>query len=141
MQRVNRIAPAGPASAYQTYQIASPSDRTIRAACELVGCAAYMHGWDTAVDERTELGVQQAAYIRAQAGRTFRELRSAEGLTIFRFDSRQRCFGEHRSRPPRFSVHGGDWRQNLGILRQHSRPADWVEDFGMHQQTIQRERG
>jgi hypothetical protein len=51
------------------------------------------------VDERTELGKGQATYIRTQSRRTFRESPTAEGLTVFRFDSGQRCFQEHQTRP------------------------------------------
>ncbi|MEU8362319.1 hypothetical protein AB0C27_40505 [Nonomuraea sp. NPDC048882] len=105
----------------------------MRAACEQVGCAAWRHGWETKVDEGTPLGQAQAAYIRQQSGRTFREQRTGEGLTAFRFEPGQRCFAEHRTRPETYLVRGGDWRQNLGLIRQHQRPADWVEDFSLHQ--------
>lgn len=141
--RMTRIAPAAPVGAYQTYQVSSPGDRVVRVACELVGCRAYLYGWDTAVDERVALGAGQAAYIRRESGRTFRELRRGDGLTVFRFESGQRCFAEHRTRPEHYLVRAGDWRQHLGGIRRHSRAIDWVEDFGEHQQSIadQQERG
>jgi hypothetical protein len=132
---ITRIIPSAPAGAFQTFRIVSPPDRSVRAACEQVGCAAYLYGWETKVDEGTPLGQAQAAYIRQQSGRTFREQRS-EGLTVFRFDNRQRCFAEHQTRPETYLVRGGDWRQNLGLLRQHQRPADWVEDFSLHQDRL-----
>lgn len=142
MRPVSRITPVGPAGAYQTYRIVSPPDRAVRAACEQVGCLARLHGWETRVDEGTPLGQAQAVYIRTQAGRTFRESRT-EGLTVFRFESGQRCFAEHQTRPETFTVRSGDWRQNLGLLRQHEKPADWVEDFAGHQGRLARqiERG
>lgn len=143
MRPMNRIEPNLPARAYQTYTIASPHDRTVKAACEQVGCAAWRHGWESAIDEATDLGRQQAHYIRTGSGRTFTEHRSAAGLTVFRFEPRQRCFADHRTRPESYAVLGGDWRRNTGLLRRHIRPADWVEDFGEHQQRIadQREKG
>jgi len=135
-QQPFRLAPALPATAYKTYAVASPTDRTIRAACEQVGCLAYRHGWESHVDESTDLGKQQADYIRRLSGRTFREQRTAAGMTVFRFEGGQRCFSEHRTRPELYVVRGGDWRQNLGTIRQHSRPDDWLEDFGEHQQGL-----
>jgi hypothetical protein len=133
---MTRIQPVGPATAYQTYQVASPPDVLIPAACQQVGCAAWLYGWETTVDESTPLGQQQAAYIRVESKRTFREQRTAAGLTVFRFEAKQRCFTEHYTRPEVYLVRGGDWRQNLGLIRRHTRPGDWVEDFGEHQQHI-----
>jgi hypothetical protein len=133
-----------PASAFQTYNITSPRDTLIRAACEQVGCAAWLKGWDSVIDESTPLGQQQAAYIRQQSGRTFREQKRGDGLTVFRFASGQRCFAEHRTRPERYFVRAGAIRPvRGGWVRQHSRAADWVEDFGEHQQRVaeQRQRG
>ena len=137
MQSVNRIDPAMPVGAYQTYSITSPRDVQMRAACEQVGCAAWARGWESVIDERTDLGKEQAAYIRTQSGRTFRDMKRGDGLTVFRFESGQRCFAEHRTRPEIYLVRDGDWRGNpTGRQRQHSRAADWVEDFGEHQQRI-----
>lgn len=126
-----------PVTAYETYSITSPRDTAVKAACEQVSCPQWRHGWDTAVDESTELGTAQAAYIRSQSGRTFRELRTEAGLTVFRFESGQRCFAEHRTRPEVYLVRDGDFRGNpTGRRRQHTRPQDWVEDFGEHLQLV-----
>ncbi|RLV66354.1 hypothetical protein STAN_1875 [Streptomyces sp. CBMAI 2042] len=133
-QTVNRVDPALPVGAYQTYSITSPTDTTVRAACQQVGCQAWLHGWESTIDEATDLGAQQAAYIRTQARRTFREQRTEGGLTVFRFESGQRCFAEHKTRPEIYAVRDGDWRGNpTGRHRTHARPQDWVEDFGEHQ--------
>ncbi|MER5559707.1 hypothetical protein ABT071_13985 [Streptomyces sp. NPDC002506] len=132
-----RLPPENVVEAYQTYSIVSPSDVTVRAACEQVGCEAWRHGWESVVNEATDLGRAQAAYIRTRAGRTFREQRTAGGFTVFRFDSGQRCFAEHQTRPELYVVQDGDWRGNpTGRVRRHSRPQDWVEDFGEHQQAV-----
>ncbi|MGH3587160.1 MAG: hypothetical protein ACRDQ0_12635 [Pseudonocardia sp.] len=134
---MSRIQPLRPARAYKTYQIVSPPDRTVKVACELVWCEAWLHGWETAVDEGTDLGRAQAEYIRTQSGRTFRERRTESGLTVFRFESKQRCFADHKTRPERYSVRLGDWRPDgRGPARTHTRAADWVEDFGLHQQRV-----
>jgi hypothetical protein len=137
MQMANRIDPNMPVGAYQTYSITAPTDSTIVAACEQVGCAAWLNGWDSVIDERTELGQQQAAYIRGQSRRTFREQKRGDGLTVFRFEAHQRCFEEHRTRPEIYLVRDGDWRGNpSGRQRQHTRPADWVEDMTENQGRI-----
>lgn len=137
MRPINRIDPLHPVQAYQTYSITQPADVLVKTACEQAGCAAWLSGWDTVLDETTALGKQQAAYIRSQSGRTFKELRTDADLTVFRFEAHQRCFREHQTRPELYAVRDGDWRGNpTGRTRQHQRPADWVEDFGEHQQRI-----
>jgi hypothetical protein len=133
MRPLTRITPVGQPGDYRTFSIASPTDRSVRAACEQVGCAARRNGWQTTVDESTDLGKQQAAYIRQRSGRTFREQRTGAGLTVFTFESGQRCFADHRTRPEIFAVQGGDWRQQTGPAQRHQRPADWVEDFQENQ--------
>lgn len=143
MRPLNRIAPVGEPEHYQTYSITSPPDRTVRAACEQVGCEQWRLGWQSVIDESTPLGRSQAAYIRQQSGRTFREQKTAAGLTVFRFESGQRCFAEHQTRPEIYLVRGGDWRKQTGPARTHQRAQDWQEDFGEHQLRLvaQRERG
>lgn len=129
-----RVQPALPIEAYRSYRISSPRDTAIRSACG-PGCHAYDHGWGTTVDESTPLGQFQAAYIRESSGRTFTELRTADGLTVFRFEAFQRCFADHMTLPERFIVRDGDWRGNpTGFRRVHARAADWVEDCGLNLQ-------
>jgi hypothetical protein len=133
MNRADRLLL--PAQAYQTYSITQPRDTTVVAACEQVGCPQWRHGWDSVIDERTELGARQATYIRSASRRTFRELTTEAGLTVFRFESGQRCFAEHRTRPELYAVRDGDCARGnpTGRVRKHTRAADWVEDFGEHQ--------
>jgi hypothetical protein len=59
-------------------------------------------------------------------------MRTADCITVFRFETGQRCFAEHRTRPEFYAVWAGDWRANLGVIRRHTRPIDWVEDFCEH---------
>ncbi|MBO3751530.1 hypothetical protein J5X84_36120 [Streptosporangiaceae bacterium NEAU-GS5] len=137
MRHINRIPPKLPVTAVKTYAILSPHDTAVKSACETVGCKAWRQGWTSLIDESTDLGRAQASYIRHGAGRTFREQRTAEGLTAFRFDSGQRCFRDHLTYPEVYLARGGDWRGNpRGERRLHTRPADWVEDFGLHQQRL-----
>lgn len=133
--KVNRFRPQGPSAAYQTYSVTRRPDSFVKAACADVGCQAYLRGWETAVDESTALGQQQAAYIRTKAGRTFSELRRGE-LTIFRFEAKQRCFADHQTVAEKFTVLNGDWRGYQGVRRVHVNGRDWAEDFGEHQQKI-----
>jgi hypothetical protein len=133
----NRVAPRMPAQAYKSYVIISPRDTTVRTACEAAGCMAWRNGWESAVDEATPLGKAQAAYIREKSGRTFREQRSAAGLSVFRFEPHQRCFTDHRTRPERFIERGGDWRGNpRGERHVHARAADWQESSAIHQDRL-----
>ena len=150
-----RVDPQLPAGAYQTYAVTAPLATHFRAAtCAEAGCRAHAGGWRTAVDERTDLGQGQAHYIRAEAGRRFVEHPQEDaggqptGLTCFEFEAGQRCFGEHRvraDRPEIYTVRGGDWRGDPagGGTRRHASYADWLDDFGSHQQHIadQVERG
>jgi hypothetical protein len=132
---------SGDPSDYRTYRIYFGQDMLVKNACELVDCDAYKYGWWTKVDESTELGKQQAAYFRNQlpirCDRTYKEFqKTAEGLTPFWFEPKQRCFAEHRTRPQSYSVRLGDNRAILGLVRRHTRAEDWAEDFGEHQQQV-----
>jgi hypothetical protein len=109
------------------YVIRMPPDRTVRAACEDAGCENWRYGWDSLVDESDSLGQAQAAYIRRESGRTFREMRAPGGLTVFRFAPHQRCFAEHRTRPARLAV-----RDAGRIIRTHSSLGDLAEDYTEH---------
>lgn len=132
-----RLAPNMPVGDYVTYNLASPLDTTVKAACHQVGCQAYAHGWETKIDETSPLGKSQADYIRRRSGRDFKESHTAEGLTVFTFPAFQRCFADHKTRPESYAVRGGDWRGNpTGMVRQHVNAADWVEDFSEHQDQI-----
>ena len=124
-----RFDPQGPVGAYQTFSVRSRPDKAVKTVCERVGCQAWRDGWESVIDESTDLGKAQAGYIRAQSGRTFREMRT-EGLTVFRFESGQRCFAEHRTIPELYLVGDGDQRGNpTGQRRVHTRPGDWVENM------------
>lgn len=129
-----------PPSAFKTYSVRRQRDVSIAAVCEQVNCPQWRHGWESTVDETTELGQRQAAYIRGHARRTFREQRTAAGLTVFRFEPGQRCFADHRTVPETYTVRRGGAGTPARI---HTRPADWVEDFTEHQQHVaaDRERG
>ncbi len=122
----------------RVYRFTAPPDRFVRSACEDVRCEAWQFGWETITDEATELGRAQAAYIRRESGRTFTEHRTADGLTVFLFSSRQRCFAEHQTRPQRFGVYDGG-----PLVRRHVSSIDWLEDCGEHLGKIaaQQERG
>lgn len=133
--KLNRLAPQMPSGAYQTYSVSRCPDTLIKAACADVGCPAWASGWETRVDESTLLGRQQADYIRRSSGRTFTTYADG-GLTVFRFESGQRCFADHQTIPERFTVLGGDWRAYSGVQRVHQNGRDWAEDFGEHQQGL-----
>lgn len=134
----NRIDPALPAHAFQTYQVAAPPSTHWRAAtCAEAGCEALRRGWRSVIDERTPLGQRQSHYIRRESGRKFSEHRDDVGMTVFEFEAGQRCFAQHQlrlDRPEIYLVRGGDWRGNpSGQVRKHANAADWLDDFADHQ--------
>ena len=138
---LNRIDPVGPVQAYKTYEIASPISTHYRdGTCEEADCDGYLYGWQTGVDEATDLGQRQAHYIRKLSGRRYVERRTEIGLTAFTFDAGQQCFATHKvplERPEFYVVRDGDWRQ-LGRPQLHSGPDAWVNDFAEHQDRIAR---
>jgi hypothetical protein len=117
--------------ATRDYLIRLPPDITVKAACEDVGCDQWAHGWQTVCDESTRQGALVANFIRSgQSKRTFTESATwDEGrpVAVFRFESGQRCFREHRTRPARFAV-----RPGRGPLIARTRLADWGEDLADH---------
>lgn len=142
-QAINWPEMAGPPQAYQSFQIASPVSTHFRTGtCEEAGCLAHQHGWQTSVDESTDLGQRQAYYIRKLAGRKFAERRTELGLTAFVFEAGQKCFAEHKvplDRPEIYIVRGGDFRGNpRGDVRRHSGPDAWVNEFAEHQDRLAR---
>lgn len=141
---MNRPDPLMAPHQYKTYAIVAPRSTHFRpATCAETDCPHYLQGWQSAIDESSDLGQGQAYYIRKQSGRRFTEARHADGLTVFTFEAGQECFNSSKhvarlDRPELFLVRDGDHRGNpRGTpVRQHVRPADWVEDFAEHQQAI-----
>jgi hypothetical protein len=141
-----RIDPGLPVQAYKTFQIRAPRATHFRkATCAEVACPHYVEGWRTRVESLTP----DLLHAAKNSGRKYTEQRIAEGETWLLFEPGQACFAasEHRVRldkPELYVVRDGDWRGNpTGRQRQHSRPADWVDDFGEHQLAVkqQHERG
>lgn len=123
-------------SAFQTYRILAPAGRGrdywYAVTCEQARCEAYQYGWQTFVDESTDLGRRQAHYIRSDRSRSFREERNAAGITVFTFGAGQKCFESHQARtgrPDRYVVARGRPGSLAGVLREHTRAQDWIEDF------------
>ena len=129
-----------PRSAVQTYQVHQLPDRSVRSACEDVGCKFWRLGWEMRVDERTPLGAARASYIRWESGRTFKERADVDGVTVFAFESGQRCFAEHFTHPELYLVRGGDAERLGGLIRRHTNPGDLVEDMNEHFETVRADR-
>lgn len=143
MPRVFRLEPKLPAGVMQTYQVIAPLSTHFRpGTCAEVFCANYLNGWRTEIDESTDLGKQQAYYIRNNAGRHYTEDRNTQpGITVFVFEAGQTCFAQHQLRldkPEIYLVKGGDWRGNPAgyETKQHSNANDWVDDFANHQDKL-----
>lgn len=143
MRPLNRPVPRAPVDAFRTYQLAAPLPTHWRPArtCAEVECAAWSRGWASTFDERTDLGAEQARYVRHWSRRTFVESAGLDGLTLFDFPPGQDCFrlADHMVRLDRdalYIVRGGDWRGNTGLIRRHTSPGSWVDDFATHQQHV-----
>jgi hypothetical protein len=146
IQRINRIPPVGPVTAYKSYEIAAPRATHSRpATCAEVNCGAHIHGWATSLvpgsdDERFLRRVCRGEVDAHR--RHFTEHPQPDGFVRFVFPPGQTCFAirSHRlpvGRPEIFVVRDGDWRGNpTGTRRTHTRPEHWVEDFAEHQQRI-----
>lgn len=127
------------ANAFKTYQLLAPRSSHFRpATCAEVDCPHYLQGWTTtlAVDD------ERCDYIRRHSGRHFTEERTADGMVAFHFPAGQMCFRASQhvkslEREPIYIVRDGDFRGNpTGHKRLHVNGADWVDDFGTHQQRI-----
>lgn len=108
------------------YRVHMPHDLTVVAACEDVGCDQWRNGWETICDLDDAMGAKVAMMIRSgQSGRTYLEFPG--NPVVFRFDPRQRCFREHRTRPGRLLVHQGG-----RIVREHANLGYLAEDYTEH---------
>jgi hypothetical protein len=95
-----------------------------KARCEEVACSHYLLGWQTNVDEASEIGKEQGLYIRYQSGREFTEVRVAT-VTTFTFRAEQQCFRGHqlpREQDPYFII-----KQNHD--KQAIEPDRWKEEY------------
>lgn len=140
MRNVNRITPALPVQMYKTYQATAPLQSHFRkATCAEVECSAHLNGWKTVVDESTDLGQQQAHYIRQDSGRRYvREPINSDGPVVYTFEPGQECFREHHvplERTPLYIVKDGDWRMSTNA-RRHANAEDWIDDFATHQDQL-----
>jgi hypothetical protein len=138
VQQPSGIQPAMPAYAYKSYEIKAPlATHWNTVTCVDAGCEHHDLGWDSVIDERTDLGRRQAHYIRRESGRRFTEERQPDGLIRFSFEAGQRCFREHKTRnarPERYIERDGDYRGNpTGRRRTHAGAEDWVDSFATHQ--------
>lgn len=140
-----RLPPAMPVGAYKTFRIVAPISTHFRkATCEEARCPHYLGGFRTRVDESTDLGQQQAYYIRHDRSRRHTEWRDETGLTVFDFEPGQRCFnsGDHKVRLEReelFLTQPGDWRWRPTSGERpyrHTRPEFWTEEFAENQQNL-----
>lgn len=139
MRRLPGVDLAALSGRHKTYAIKHVPDIRIKTVCEEIGCDYWRNGWQTVLDESTDQGSGLAMYIRHSSGRTFREMRAGDGLTVFRFEPGQRCFQEHNTLPEIFSRRLGDqfrWHSEPYI---HKHGRDWTEDYNEHTGRIREE--
>lgn len=136
---INRIAPALPPTAMQTFAVQAPltsKRHWRRAACREVDCRHWREGWQSVFDESVSEQHGQAQYVRNFSGRRYVESRDETGRTVFRFHPRQTCFhaSEHVIRdedvPPLYIARGGDWRVDRDArVTVHSGPDPWLDQL------------
>lgn len=142
MRKPNRLPPALPATAMQTFQIEAPvSTHTRVVSCEDFECRAYRNGWRMRIDLGTPLGQAQARYIKYDSGRKYKVVGQQDGIAELEFSPNQPCFAEHRvrtDRPEIYRVKGGDHRGNplKTLTRVHKKPEFWVEEFAENQDRL-----
>lgn len=120
-----------------SYRILNPISTHFRpATCEDVDCEHYLSGWQSLIDESTDLGQRQAHYIRKESARRYTESRNGAGLTVFTFEAGQSCFGASKHRTnvglnPLFAV---DRLNDSGRVsrRVHSSAGSWGDDLHTH---------
>lgn len=133
------MSPRPPAEAMRTFEIAEPLPthwRLVRCEQAAEGCDAHLKGWKSTCDLSTQLGLDQARYIRDLSGRRYAHEFSGDGVLLtFRFPAGQQCFAGHRislGRPALYVVRNGDRRgPGRGRLQRHifDRPDQWVDDL------------
>ncbi len=120
------------------YKIAKPVDTHTRpGTCTETNCPTQAAGFIVNVDEATDLGQQQAFYIRQHSGRPHTESHLA-GLTAFTFPPGAECFVEHRvdlDRPEFYAV------ADAGQIQRHTGPDPWLDDCGTHLDKIRKAIG
>jgi hypothetical protein len=146
LRRPTRFVSPLPPRAFKTFQVTSPVEtHTRQAGCAEADCPNLAAGFKVTVDERTDLGMSQAAYMRhdgvpehlpasytARGQRRYTETHEGP-LTVFTYPAGTDCFATHRvalGRPELYLVRGGDWRRDPAQpVRRHTRPEHWVEDI------------
>jgi hypothetical protein len=134
--------PRMPAQGMQTFQVTAPkSTHTRKASCEEVECPQYARGWRMRIDLNTDLGQEQAYYIKHQSGRSYKVISQKDGMVELEFRGGQPCFQDHRVRnslPEIYRVKGGDFRGNplRTPVRTHKKPEFWVEEFAENQDRL-----
>ena len=132
-----------PAHNYKTWAIAAPPETHRRpATCREVDCPEHIAGWTQDIDVTTPEGRDAVDWIRTQSGRHFTAERLPGGQVRFRFPAGQRCFGwrSHSlpvGRPEIFLRVGGHYQAYDPSTRfVHTRPEDWRDEFGEHQERL-----
>ena len=128
-----------PAQNYKTWEVIYPHASHYRpATCAEVDCSHYLNGWQTVVDESTNLGQARAYYIRHGQTRGFTESRDDRNgivVTVFKFHSGQTCFREHEKvldRPAMHGVRRGTGRFDFGERHWYDRSDQWQDDLAVH---------
>jgi hypothetical protein len=135
---LNRPIPLLGVGKMVTYAVKSPrSTHTRPGTCEEAGCRAFQLGFTITVPIGSDKLEHLKQFMRGELDQIKRLDAKVErdGTVVHvRFAKGTPCAGatRHRvslNRPESYLVRGGDWRGSTGVIRRHSKPEHWVEDF------------
>jgi hypothetical protein len=131
---------------YKSYSWTQPLSTHFRkATCEEARCPEFVNGWVTVADLATDLGQRQYDYLSHDRSRKWSKAQAGT-LVSFTYPPGQQFFSHPRHahrKPigydPIMMVSGGDFRGNpRQTPTQVMRPADWVDSFQEHLDSLRR---
>lgn len=141
LRPMGRPEPALPVNKMVTYGVKSPpATHTRPATCEEFGCKAFNSktGWTLTLPVGSDKIEHAKQLMRGELDgikRLQAEVWRDETLIHIVFPQGTPCTRATRHRvslhrPELYVVRGGDWRGSTGVIRRHTKPEYWVEDFG-----------
>jgi len=138
---LNRITPAAPHQAFQTFRVSAPlATHHRRATCAEVDCEKLERGFRIISDPTTDKGRRQRHLIMNVYRRPCTAVRRPDGLVEYVFAPGTSCFDNHYRplfREPIALLRLGDWRTPRSMRRTRAMPVpEWLDRFGTHQQRL-----
>lgn len=138
LRQLSRPTPTLGVSKMVTYAVKSPvSTHTRPATCAEIECVVWCAGFTLTLPVGSDKIEHVKQLMRGELDgiqRLDAKVQRDGNLVHIRFAKGTPCLSatRHRvslNRPELYVVRGGDWRGNTGVLRKHTKPEHWVEDF------------